>query len=299
MDATQEVGEAEGIIEEQADIGGAEDQDFDSLEAAEDALEDDAASEEEPVADEADAESGEENVEVTLASGEKVTLKELKEGYFRAKDYTHKTTEVAQEKKQVEATRAQLVERTTVMETALQNLSGYLQSLIPPEPNISLARSNPGEYQYQLAVRQNAIAELGHLVSMKGAIEETKTAVSEADLREYREREQAALIGVMPALADPVKRAVFDGRVRTLAKDFGFSDEEIGETHDHRILRLVHYAGIGMKAEENRRNAGRRVETPKLAKAKSTPPPVNVESRKAMHALTKSGSIKDIRGIDF
>lgn len=298
MDATQEVSEEEGMAVDQADDFDGGDQ-FDNPASDDEAIEGDATTDEEPVADEAGEESEGDDVEVTLDSGDRVSLKELKDGYFRAKDYTFKTTEVAQEREALKTSRAELTERTHVVETVLQNLSGYLESLIPPEPDLVLARTNPGEYQYQIAIRQNAIAELGRLVSMKGAVDDAKASFSEADYRDYKAKEAAALVKQMPALADPVKRTAFDNRVKAAAKEFGFSDDEIGQTHDHRILRLVHYAAIGRKAEENRRAASQRVETPKQAKAKSAPAPVNVGNRKAMHQLAKTGSLKDAVKVDF
>lgn len=299
MDATDEVGEADGIVEEQAEIANDEDQRIDSLEAAVDAFDDDPDTEEQPVTDEVDEDSeGDDGVEVTLDSGDKVTLKELKESYFRTKDYTHKTMEVANERKALESTKTELVERTKVIDTVAQNLQDYLQSLIPPPPALDLARTNPGEYQYQLALRQNAINELQQLGQMKGAVDDSQRAMSEAELRDYQARESAALVKAMPALADPAKRASFDSLIKATAKDFGFSDEEVSQTHDNRILRLVHFARLGMKAEENRKNASRRIETPKVGKAKLAAP-VNVENRKAMHALAKTGSLKDALRVDF
>lgn len=300
MDGTEQVADQDVIVDEQAEQGGDEDQFFDNPEDAVDALEDDDTPEGEPAADEAEAEPEAEDDSVTVdLDGEKVSLKELKAGYYRQRDYTQKTTEVAQERKAVEASKAQLAERTSVIETALQNLSGYLQNLIPPEPPLRLAQTDPGQYQYQRALRENAIAELGQLVSIKAPVESHKQAVSEAEAREYRTRETEALVKAMPMLADPVKRAAFDQSVKSTASAFGFSEAEIAATADNRVLRLVHYAKIGMKAEENRNQAKQRVETPKAIKVKSAVPPVNVENKKAMHALSKTGSIKDAMRIDF
>jgi hypothetical protein len=301
MDATEQVSEDYAFDDEQAVEGEAEDQSLDTLESALDALEDDSEPDGEPQGEEPDAEPAEEDdsVMVTLDGDEKVTLKDLKAGYFRQRDYTQKTTEVAQERKAVEATKAALAERTSVLETALQNLGGYLQGLIPPEPPLQLAQTDPGRYQYQRALRENAIAELGQLVSIKGQVDTHNQAVSEAELREYRDREQAALVKAMPALADPVKRVAFDQSVKTAAKAFGFTDDEISATADHRILRLVHFARLGQKAEENRNNAKKRIETPRMGKATPAVAPVNVANKKAMHALTKSGNWKDALRIDF
>lgn len=298
MDATEEVGEDEGISEDQAEESGGEDQ-TDTLAPDDEEIDGDVTTDEEPVADEAGEESEDENVEVTLDNGEKTTLAELKAGHFRAKDYTFKTTQLAQEREALNTSRAELAERTQVVETILQNLSGFFDGLIPPEPDLTLARTNPGEFQYQKALRENAIAEIGRLVSMKGAVVEAKASFSDAELREYRAREDAALIKSLPNLADPAKRAAFDSRIKTAAKEFGFSDSEISQTHDHRILKALHFAAIGFKAMENRQAASRRVETPKQAKAKSAAAPVNVGNRKAMHQLSKTGSIRDAIKVDF
>ena len=301
MDATEQVSEDYAIDDEQAVGGEAEDQSFDTLEAALDALEDDSEPDGEPEGEEPDAEPAAEDDSVLVALGgdEKVTLKELKAGYFRQKDYTQKTTEVAQERKAVEATKAALAERNAVLETALQNLGGYLQGLIPPEPPLQLAQTDPGRYQYQRALRESAIAEFGQLVSIRGQVDAHNQTVSEAEFREYRDREQAALVKAMPALADPVKRVAFDQSINATAKAFGFTDEEIDSTLDHRMLRVVHFARLGRKAEENRNNAKKRIETPRMGKATPAVAPVNVANKKAMHALTKSGNWKDALRVDF
>ena len=301
MDAADQASDDYAIDDEQAVEGGDEDQSLDTLEDALDALEDDGDPDGEPQDDDPEAEptDDDDSVLVTLDGNEKVSLKDLKAGYFRQKDYTQKTTEVAQERKVNEATKAALAERTSVLETALQNLGGYLQGLIPAEPSLHLARTDPGQYQYQQALRQSAIAELGQLVSIKGQVDTHKQHVSESEMRDYRDREQAALVKSMPALADPVKRVAFDQAVKSAAKAFGFSDEEVNATADHRVLQLVHYAQMGKRAEENRNNAKKRIETPKLGKAPASVAPVNVANRKAMHALTKSGSLKAALAVDF
>jgi hypothetical protein len=299
MDATAPTEEV--MFDEQVEQGADEDQSLDTLEDALDALVDDDGQDGEPEA-EADVEPDadeDDSVLVTLDGEDKVSLKELKAGYFRQKDYTLKTTEVAQERKAIEATKAGLTERTSVLETALQNLSGYLERLIPPDPPLQLAQTDPGRFQYQRALRESAIAELTQLVTIRGAVDQQKQSMTAAELREYREAEQSRLVKAMPELADPVKRIAFDQSVKSAAKSFGFSDEEIDATSDSRILQMVHFARIGKRAVENKQNALKRVETPRAAKVKSATPPVNVENKKAMHALSKSGSIKDAMRIDF
>lgn len=295
------------VVDDTDDYTGYLDPEADTPDEDEAALVDDEPEEEEatPEAEEEpeeapEAEAGD-DVLVTLDGDEKVTLKDLKAGYFRQADYTRKTTELAQERKAVEATKATLTERTSVVETALQNLSGYLQGLIPPEPPLQLAQTDPGRYQYQRALRESAIAELGQLVSIKGQVDTHKQSVSEQDQRAYMEAEGAKLVKAMPHLTDPGKRAAFDASVKAAALEFGFSEDEVAATVDHRILRLVHYARIGQRAEANRNNAARRVvETPKEGKAKpSTVPARVVQNQRALRQLSKTGSLADAMKIDF
>lgn len=303
MEATELV-EAEAVVEEQAETGVEDDQYFDNIEDAAKALADDDEPEEQPAPEEDDdlaveESAADDNVEVTLDDGEKVSLKELKAGYFRQKDYTHKSTENAQERKAVEAIKAEVSERATVMETALQNLATYLQNAIPPEPPRELAFTDPGRHYALTAQRQDTIAELSRILSVKGEVEGHKQALTEAEMREIKAQEGVALVKAMPELADPVKKAAFDGRVKAAAKQFGFTDAEIDATIDHRVLRMVELARIGQKAIENRKNAEKRVETPKIGKARTGQPPVHVENRKAMHRLAQTGSIKDALKVDF
>jgi hypothetical protein len=100
----------EAIANEQADVALDEDQFFDNPEDAVDALEDDTPEPEQPTDEESEEDSAPEEDESVLVDldGEKLSLKELKAGYYRQKDYTQKTTEVAQERKAVAETKAQL-----------------------------------------------------------------------------------------------------------------------------------------------------------------------------------------------
>lgn len=265
----------------------------DEAEAEEEVVEDDDQPDEDEAADSDDS------VKVSLEDGEEVTLKELKAGYFRQKDYTHKTTEIAEQRKATEAVQAHYETQSKFVESTLQNLSSYLQGLIPAEPSLQLAQSDPGAYQYQKALRESAISELGQLGQMQDGVAANKQEVSQADMQRYRDAEAAKLVKVLPHLSDPSRRAAFDAANQKAAMDFGFTQDEIAQTADSRILQLVHFARIGKLAETNRNNAKRRVETPKSGKAKPPTVSINSSNRQGMQRLSKSGSINDAMNIDF
>ncbi len=82
--------------------------------------------------EEGEAEEAPGDVLVTLPSGDQVQLDELKSGYMRDKDYRHKTTEVANTRRELEAT-AKRVNGT------IEAFSSYLASQLPEKPPAALA----------------------------------------------------------------------------------------------------------------------------------------------------------------
>lgn len=310
-------GDLEPVVPEQAEIGGDEDREYDNLEDAMAALEDDEQpDEEEPDTEEAeddaeevddpedeDEESDDGDAIVELPDGEKLTLSEiadLKANGLRAADYTRKTTELSERRKEAEQAKAQYDERLQFVEVTLQNVQTFVEGLIPPEPSIDMARSDPAGFLEAQTVRQTAIAELSKLIRQPESVKAHKGQMTDADTRAYKDAESEKLVKAMPHLRDPVKRHAFDEAIAKTAADFGFSPEEIAATADHRILQLVHYARMGKRSETNRNNAKRRVQTPAKGKPKpSQSAAPTAKNRNAMQRLSKSGSYEDALSVDF
>ena len=308
------------IDNDTADFASGEDQGFDTLDEAIDALDDDEGLTEEQTdledgdstsedgetpedTDETDADEDLEegdDVLVTLGDGEQVNLGELKKGYFRDKDYRHKTEALAQERKSVEALRESYSQNAEVLQTAYQNLTQLLEGLVPAEPDLELAQSDPATYQYQQALRNNAIAELQKVYAGRQEATSAIQGASEEEIARYRSEEDAKLVAALPMLKDPGRKAAFDAANNKTALEFGFSEQEISSTADHRILQLVHYARIGKIAEQNRKNAGRRVAEKPRKGGRPNPvagkPPKN---REAMSRLAKTGSFEAAMAVDF
>ncbi|MBO6511646.1 MAG: hypothetical protein JJ979_24715 [Roseibium sp.] len=238
--------------------------------------------------------AGSDEVLVNLGDGEQVSLGELKKGFLRNKDYTHKTEALSQERTEVDTMRSNVQESRQLLQQAYQNLTDYLVGLVPPEPDLALAQTNPGDYQYQLALRNNAIAELRKVMDVQQQVDAGAQKSAEDDFKRYQTSEEAALVKAMPVLRDPGRRAAFDKANHKTATEFGFTEQEITSTADHRILQLVHYARIGKIAEANRRNAGRRVsEKATKGTARTVPAAGSRPSKqsKALRAYRKNGSL--------
>ena len=169
-------------------------------EAEEPAPEEDDEADNSEAEDEAD-EGADEEWSFLTPDGEEITAaqwKALQEGSLRQSDYTRKTQEVAQEREALQKERETFTERATFVETALQNLTGFVQSLIPPEPPLSLAQTDPGKYTQQIALRQQAMREMQELFATQQQVEDGKSSFNEAQIQQYREAENAKLAKVTP-----------------------------------------------------------------------------------------------------
>lgn len=284
----------------------AEDQEADTLEEDGEEIEDgvEPDTDEHPEDDDGeepeDAEDLDDQARVTLDNGEEVTLAELKRGFFREADYTRKNTEVAVEREALKEERKTLETRNRAVETAYQNLQQFVANMIPPKPDLALAKSNPAAFQYQKELRESAIFEVEQLFEQGQGYRDQVSQFSQEDMAKERQKAEAELVKAMPHLKDPAKKAAFDSANVKTAQEFGFSEQEIGSTMDPRILQLVHYARLGKLAEHNRSNAKRRLTEPKKGKAAPAKPPAqNANNRKALARLRKSGSLEDALQIDF
>ncbi len=309
----------EAIVDDTAEYGGGEDlDDPDTLEAALGALGDDDEPLDEQTADDegdfdedeelsdadeteedADFEDGDE-VLVAMPGGEELPLGELKRGYLRHRDYTHKTEDVARAREIVEDMHDTYVERNQSLQNAFQNLTEFVGGMIPAEPDVSLARTDPGRYQEAMALRDRAIRDVQGLLQAKQEVDESAYIADSEDFARMVAGEDGALVQAMPVLKDPGRRAAFDAANRQTAQEFGFSDEEISTTIDHRILQLVHYARLGKIAETNRKNAARRINDKPRRGGPSLPATgKRSRSREAMKRLSTTGSMDDAMSIDF
>lgn len=282
----------------------AEDHTYDTLEEAAAALgDDDEGQPEDEVAEpDADAEGAEpdpSDVLITLSDGQEVPLSQLEKERLLQADYTRKTTEIAQDRERVSAYETTLKERASLIETAQQKLVALVQGLIPPEPPAHLAQQNPAQYVQAQAMRQQAMTELQGWLDAGTETQNAVSALTEAQTEQLRTAENDHLIKARPGLKDPAALAKFDSEVASAAKQFGFPDEMIAATHDHRVRQMAYYAAIGLRAEANRKAAQRRVEAPKPGKpAAATAQPTD-KSKQAMRRLSQTGSIKDAMKIDF
>ena len=240
---------------------------------------------------------------ITLEDGTEATLEELVNGNLRQADYTRKTEALAEERREIRSIREASDQRAEEITRTYDGLVELLHSILPPEPSLELLGQDQQEYLRQQAIRKSFTDELNGVLSKQAEAQSLAMKDSAAQLERIRNTEAKKLVDVMPMLSDPMKMEQFTDNVKKTAIELGFSENEIGATVDHRLLRLVHLAGIGKRSLDNQQNAQRRIKrkpaTPASKRPVTSDPAPNQKNAKAMRRLSKTGSIQDAMQIDF
>lgn len=249
-------------------------------------------------ADNAETEEGAQPAEVkddviVDVAGEKLPLSELKAGYQRQADYTRKTQELGNKRRDLEA----LSTRVTASVNAIADL---LVKQIPAAPDPSLAMTDPGKYVADKAMHDAMMAQVAAVIEQAQAPKEAVNTLTQEQRAELLQSENAKLAEAFPQTAKPETRKKFFDDVTRVASELGYSQSELEGVTDHRMFKLAHYAKLGMDAEKAKAKATQKVaKVPPMAQQKRQAPAQVRANQDAMKRLAKTGSIHDAMAIDF
>lgn len=179
-----------------------------------------------------------------------VPLSELPNGYSRTEDYKAKTAAVAEERREVEALRANAdaeakANYANQLEEAT-NLFAQYDPILAEARTINwdaLKQQDPAAYvQAQDAVNERIAAIQRMNAQVQQARGETQQRQQAAMLEERSQRfDKAAneIVKESPELADEAKFKAFAGDAVNTLKEIGFTGEEIVDALDHRMLKAA------------------------------------------------------------
>ena len=244
-------------------------------------------------------------VDVTLSDGSVVPLSELKSGYFRHSDYTQKTQTVARERDVVEATAKAFSAQQTIITQQQQETEKFLLGLVPDEPDISLITTDLAQYHRAKAMRDKAFEEVQGIVQKNRQTEAQLNASIEQNLKQIQEVENKALKQKFPRLNRPEVYTKFVSTAKETANQMGFTESEFNSTFDHRILSVLYYASLGLKAKQAERT-GKPSKTAKNVGTTSINTRLKLGGQRgarnnasALNKLNQSGSIHDAMNVDI
>ena len=224
-----------------------------------------------------------------------VTLDELQKGYSRTQDYTRKTQQIAEVRKQVEAeTQAVRAERGQYAQL-LGALQAQLQS---SEPQVDLDRlynEDPIEWVRQKEVLRDRQEKAYAIQAEQQRLIQLSQQEQQQSMQQHLESQKDALLAALPEWKDQKRAKLEKAMLIESAKSAGFSDEDLKSVYDHRLVLLLRKAALFDQMVSKRQgikpvtNNGPRPAKPGAAGRVST----TTESMRAQQRLAKTGRIDD------
>lgn len=274
-------------------VEASDEEDQETVEAADDSATGDEADEGD---DDPEVSEVSDDILVPMDDGKPLPLKELKAGFLRQADYSRKTQELGNKRRDLEA----LSNRVTASVTAVAE---FLQNSIPKAPDPNLAISNPAQYVREKALHDQGMTTVAALIEQANAPKDVLNKLTDEQRTEVLKTENAKLIEAFPTTASPEGRQKFFEGTTSAAKELGFTEDELKGVTDHRMFKLAHYARIGLQAEAARAKAKQKVvDVPPVAPNKRQPGASANKARQNQEAkkrLARTGSIEDALNIDW
>ena len=286
---------------EQAEAQEAEpQQEAEVTEEAEEVVEEEAEEQEET---EVEEEEQPQTFKVKAAGEEKdVTLDELIKGYQLGADYTKKTTEVAEQRKAVEAERKAIEEAKYARDTYAQRLQAIEEFIVSQTPNEDLnvlKENDPIGYAVKVAELSERKEQLAAIRAEQDRIAQLQQSETARAMQERVAQEAQKLTQVLPEFSDPAKGENLRNEIRNYGKSLGFSDAELSSVYDSRHVITLHKAMMYDKLQKSKPAVTKKVsEAPKMLKAGSATSNNNTETIKKQKAqLRNSGHVRDAASI--
>lgn len=255
----------------------------------------------EPV--EAEPESVEGAITVEI-DGKMVTLtpEQIAESYkngLRQSDYTKKTMEVAETRKEAEQAKAQAYQERQAYAEKLNLSAVQLQGALQEQSQINwqeLLESDPVEYLKQQHLVQTRQAALQQAQYEWQQINQLNQQEQTQALQSYLQTQQQELIAKLPVWKDETKAKADKEEIRNFLKAEGFTDNDIGQVVDHRQVLLVRDAMQFRKLLKQSPEATKRVQSAPVRAERSGTGENNAPAdahKSAMNRLRRTGSIED------
>jgi hypothetical protein len=224
-----------------------------------------------------------------------VTLEELQNGYSRTQDYTRKTQQIAEVRKQVEQeTQAVRAERQQYAQL-LGALQAQLQATEPQVDMDRLYNEDPIEWVRTKEVMRERQEKALAIQAEQQRLSQVSQYEQQRAMEEQLSKEKDALLAALPEWRDPKKAQAEKALVVESAKAAGFSEDDLKSVYDHRLVLLLRKAGLYDQMVSKRQgikpvvNNGPRPAKPGAAGRVST----TTETVRAKQRLAKTGRVDD------
>lgn len=235
---------------------------------------------------------------VRLKDGTVISVQELKRGWTSQQSFTRGTQENAKERETLASQKAEVETFARSLQEQRDFILQVAQQYVPQPPDRSLLDRNstnfdPVTYAALKAEYDDRIGVLNQLHNASKS-EQDKAAKAQTEERnKMRAAEAERLVAAMPDLAKPeVQKKFWAESVETMA-EYGFSQEEMNETIDHRVYRIFRDLTAYRKARNRIPAVKEAIESKPMLTGKRRMDPKEKSSRERQaknEALRKTGS---------
>ena len=213
---------------------------------------------------------------------QEVTLQELQQGYSRQQDYTRKTQELSQQRKDFEAQQAELAKKDAIYKELLPRMEQTLES-------------DPIAYVREKDVWNEKKEKFKAVQAEQQRLRQEQLTSQQAEIQKAVELGNQKLLEAVPEWKDAEVALKEKQSIAKYAMDvLGYSQDEINQVYDYRALLglrgawLHHQTGKAIKKKPVEK-APARVGKPGSANKPKTATPL----KKAKQRLAKSGKLRD------
>lgn len=180
---------------------------------------------------------------VRLKDGTVISVQDLKRGYLAQQAFTRGTQENAKERETLASQKAEVEQHARTLQEQRDLILQVAQQFMPQQPDRSLLDRNspnfdPITYAALKAEYDDRVGVINHLSNASKSDLDRVAKEQERQKEVQRKQEADRLLEAMPDLAKPeVQKKFWADSVETMA-EYGFSQEEMNDTIDHRVYRI-------------------------------------------------------------
>lgn len=174
-----------------------------------------------------------------------VTLDELQKGYSRTQDYTRKTQQVAEMRKQTEAQLTAIRAEREQYAQLLGALSEQVKAAAEPQIDWDrLYQEDPIEYVRQREVMRENREKAAAIQAEQQRLAEISQQEQMQKLQTHKVKESQALLEAIPTWKDPAKAKAEKAMLIEFGQKMGFTPQELGNIYDHRVVLALRKAAL-------------------------------------------------------
>lgn len=228
-----------------------------------------------------------------------LTKKEIEASYLRQADYTRKTQMVAEERRRVAEIEQEAAQERQIYAQLLPVMQERIKASIPTPPDPGLIDVNPAAYLKAKEEYERVVGDLQATQAEMQRLSEMQQVEQARKLQAYVAENAQKLPELVPEWSDKKAYERDRPKVREYLKAKGFSDDEINQAYD---ARLVAMAADGMRYRELLKSKPRENAPLEKALRPAAPPskPMTQQTRNQLDArkrLAKTGSLRDAAAV--